>query len=336
MKVSEEIWRLGLSGLERCIRFAGPINGRRFAKLCGWAAAQIVPREYRILEAQIEYVRPLIPALQGVPLKEIHREVLQHTAESVAEVFCREQLLRINGNRGQLYPGVTNFEAVGEDVARACAMEAHEGTSNMAIAGHIGNFELMAAYHKLSGLPCTIIGREPQQQAIAEWLLALRNEHGGEALLRSGNASKREVAQALLSAYKTGRTLSVLLDQDTGLENEFAPFFGLEAAHPVTPIRLAVRYRVKMFTTFSVRTAPFQHRVTSKQIIYNPDSPNACREILTEYCKRLEAAIREFPLQYLWFHRRWRRRPGIDYSQPGAPLLDTDQYIKWIRRQEPH
>jgi hypothetical protein len=56
-------------------------------------------------------------------------------------------------------------------------------------------------------------------------------------------------------------------------------------------------------------------------------------DILKEYCRRIEAVIAEHPGQWLWWHRRWRRRPGIDYNANPDQLLGAKDYVTWLREQ---
>jgi lauroyl/myristoyl acyltransferase len=43
-------------------------------------------------------------------------------------------------------------------------------------------------------------------------------------------------------------------------------------------------------------------------------------EILAMYNARLEALVRRFPGQWVWFHKRWR-------SRPDGTVLSTRQYL---------
>lgn len=316
-----------LKGLKAAAHLLGQKNTSKIARLSGTLAANFVPRELRIVEAQLEFVQRSHPVLRGLNAKDLLQKVFRHLGESLAELEFLDEILA--GNPPQLFHVSHAASTLGDEIK-----ESKSGA--LALSAHIGNFEILAAYHIKCGLPVTIIGREPNYSFLGSWLQNLRTTYGAESLLRGDDAASNRAASAsLVRALRGSKVLAVLFDQDTALESEFVPFFGLDAAHPSAPLSLAVRYKAKLFTTFIVRTAPLTHTVISEVIEYDPESSNAVRDILTIYNQRLEKLIEQYPEQYLWFHRRWRRRPGVDYSSHPNELRRTEDYINWIRVQEP-
>ncbi len=72
------------------------------------------------------------------------------------------------------------------------------------------------------------------------------------------------------------------------------------------------------------------HHITTEQIDYLPGHPGAVQQMLDVYNSRLEALIRAYPEQWIWQHRRWRRRPEIDYKHQPQLLRSTSQYLDWL------
>ncbi len=314
----------------------GPQTARHIGRAGARFTSALLSREFRIEEAQLEFLKHSVPSLRGISASEFHREVFYHIGESLAELLSIDKLLRSNDPANSLYPGMLCIEpGSSEELFRQAAIECQQGKSNLTLSGHIGNFELLGAYHASSGLPTTIIGRESSSSAINGWLHALRTKHGGESLVRRENSSNRKLSVDLIRTLKSGKSLGVFLDQDTKIESQFVPFFGLDASYITGPVSLAVRCRVKVLTTFIVRIGPLKHRISSAEIHYDPDSPTATADIIREYSRRLEGLLAEYPFQYPWFHRRWRRRPNIDYAPGRVRPLCTDEYVKWIRNQRP-
>ena len=53
-------------------------------------------------------------------------------------------------------------------------------------------------------------------------------------------------------------------------------------------------------------------------------------KVLEVFSARLESLVRQYPEQWYWWHRRWRRRPGIDYQSTPELLRSTAEYITWL------
>jgi KDO2-lipid IV(A) lauroyltransferase len=292
------------------------------------------PRELKMLEAHLKYVTSVAPEMGKYTAKDLLEKIYQHIGESAAEVSHVKYLIeKKDPNSAEVYPAYKRIEAVGEEVCRE-VVESKKGT--VFLSGHMGNFELLAAYHTSSQLPLTILGKEQNYDFISRWVQKSRVAYGGESLLRRNEpGGKRSSATASINALRNGRVLAVMPDQDTSLASEFVPFFGLEAAYVLAPIKMAIKYEKDIYSSFIVRTGMLQHKAITEKIDYDVNSPNPERDVLTEYSKRLEKLVLQYPEQYLWIHRRWRRRPGIDYEKNPDALRSTNEYLAWIS-DNPH
>lgn len=331
---------LGASGLWSLKTLSKILNRktlRNLGRYAGLLAGKVVARrEYETVRAQLSFAQKSSAPLRNVTPEGLYRGVFKHIGESVAEILILEQLLKLSSPESAqptLYPGFMHISQEGREL---CVDLINSGKPYLSISAHVGNFELLAAYHIRSGIKASIVGRAPNFGFLHNWVQQLRTDYGAESLMRPDEfTSSRAVSVALLNAFKHDRCLAVLLDQDTNLESEFAPYFGLDAGFPAAPVRLAVRKNARIVTSFLVREGLFSYRVLSEEIEYNPESKSAARDVLTVYSKRLERLVEQYPEQYLWFHRRWRRRPGVDYEREPEKLRGTKEYQRWIMEQEP-
>lgn len=185
----------------------------------------------------------------------------------------------------------------------------------LVLTAHLGNWELLAIAHRLTGFPLAVVVRPLDARALNALAERLRRKAGVELL------TKRGALRAVLSALHRARMVGVLLDQNASRrEGVFVPFFGRPASTSKSLALLATRTRTPVLPIFTCREADGGHRVTIHPPLEAPETPDAERAIieLTMRCNEaIEAAVRRTPEQWLWIHRRWRTRPGAERGAAG-------------------
>src|SRR5437867_2440309 len=177
----------------------------------------------------------------------------------------------------------------------------------LVLTAHLGNWELLAAAHRLAGYPLSIVVRPLDSASLNMLAGRLRRKSGVELI------DKRGALRPVLRALAAGRMVAILLDQNAARhEGVFVPFFGRTASTSKSLAVLAVRTRTPVVPIF-IRREGRHHRVT----IHPPLDPPAVNDVeravveLTMRCTAaIEAAISEVPEQWLWAHNRWRTRPA--------------------------
>lgn len=184
------------------------------------------------------------------------------------------------------------------------AMEAHGRA--LVLTAHLGNWELLAAAHRLTGYPLAIVVRpldSPWLDALAD---RLRRKAGVELI------AKRGALRPVLKALADGRMVGILLDQNASRrEGVFVPCFGCPASTSKSLALLAVRTGAPVVPIF-IRRDGRRHRVTIHPPLPAPaanDTEQAVVELTARCTETIEAAVREAPEQWLWIHNRWRTRP---------------------------
>ena len=176
------------------------------------------------------------------------------------------------------------------------------GRPVMILTGHCGNWELLAALTNCRGLGMAVVGRRLEETVLQDLLLAVRNRFGTETIER-GEAG---AARRLLGVFRDGGALGVLIDQDIRAESVFVPFFGRPAHTPVGPARIALRLGAAVVPTFIERRPDGRHRAVFHPPLVLPDDPLGATAAMTA---AIEEQVRRVPEQWVWMHRRWRRRP---------------------------
>ncbi|MCK4342781.1 MAG: lysophospholipid acyltransferase family protein [Phycisphaerae bacterium] len=175
------------------------------------------------------------------------------------------------------------------------------------LTGHFGNYELLGYTICRLGIPLTAIMRPLDNPLINRYLVASR-EAGGLSLLY-----KKGVTAAAPEVLDRGGALCFIADQDAGRKGLFVDFFGRKASTYKSIGLLAMQKRVPIVVGYAARVRPgFHYRLAVERII-QPEEWD-CRDdplywITQTFSQALEAAIRRWPEQYLWVHRRWKHRP---------------------------
>jgi KDO2-lipid IV(A) lauroyltransferase len=111
---------------------------------------------------------------------------------------------------------------------------------------------------------------------------------------------------------REGRYVAMLADQGAlGLASTFVPFFGRPAKTPRGFAVFALRFDVPVCFMDMLRLPDGRFRVVFEpvQIERTGDKDRDTDAMVIEYSRILEKWVRQYPEQYFWQHRRWRRQP---------------------------
>jgi KDO2-lipid IV(A) lauroyltransferase len=209
------------------------------------------------------------------------------------------------------------FELDGAEHAQALRAA---GKGALIITGHIGNWELLAAYFAWSGFPVAAIARRVYAGRIYQQIVDFRRRQGVETILRESPHS----ATRILKAVEENALLAMVLDQDTHAPSASVPFFGRLARTPAAAASLAIRRGLPVAAVFIQRRGECGHRITvcPPFVVERTDDKRADIAALTrQFNLALDAQIRRNPAEWVWWHRRWRRMP--------LPHLDLDRDFQY-------
>jgi KDO2-lipid IV(A) lauroyltransferase len=223
----------------------------------------------------------------------IARATWRHLGEMVPE-FLRVPFLP-KEELGELfeYEGWERFEQ-----ARAV------GKGVIACTGHFGDFDLLAAAHNLRGVPMTTISRK---MAVGFWKGTRERAGVQEIYVRPG-----ETLSAAVKALRAGRVLGYVIDQSEPSRSAVYPtFFGVPVATSATPAVLARRTGAPVVFAVSLPLKDGRHRVIIEGPFYprgGGDREADSLAFMQDLNDRLERGVRDYPEQWYWLHRRWKRR----------------------------
>ncbi len=296
-----------------------------FSRIVARGLFHFLARERSIIYYQLKFV---FPELSDAELLELGKECfLSFSLLIVESVNSKKLVSRI------AYPGDPSKEETGYFKYKdSCGVgEIHQkNTGAICLVSHSGNFELLAAFYVAKGIRLTSIAREPNYKALIKIVKDFRSSYGLDFLWREevGNPIR------LLKVIKSGRFLAALIDQDTTLDSIYAKFFGLECAFPKGPISIAIRMNKPVFVTFDRRLKDGSHQVHISRVHWEQYADTLSKQeleqfVVNEYSAQLEKHIKATPSQWVWWHRRWRRKEGENPEEP----MSTEAYLEFLKQK---
>ena len=199
----------------------------------------------------------------------------------------------------------SSFEEI---LAKAHTIEGSENIEHLSnpngvilISAHLGNWEVAAqCISGFARVPFVGVARHIRFRPFERWVNHLRTRFGGELI------NKKGAAPEMRKALRQGKILGTLIDQ--GGEGAIVTFFGRKIKAHTGIGLLARRCRSAVIPAFCLREG------NGFRIIIEPPLPlqktadlRADIQVNTQMMMdALEKAIRQFPDQWFWFHKRWK------------------------------
>lgn len=184
-----------------------------------------------------------------------------------------------------------------------------QGKGVIMLTMHYGSFEGAAIpfseHHTITGV------YKPQKGALEDLSVQGRTRFKGRLVPAIGG----QVRKLMIEQLQQGELVYFLPDQDPpGGRGVYAPFFGIQAHTPKLAARIVQEHAAPIVFMFGERLAGakgFRLHIQPPldDAIYSHDIDTA----VTALNANVEACVRQFPDQYWWGYRRFRRRP------PGEP-----------------
>lgn len=182
----------------------------------------------------------------------------------------------------------------------------NRGKGVIAVTGHIGNFELLAAYFANAGYNAAAIGREMYDKRLDKVLVDNRQS------LNVVNIDTNDSPRRVLKVLKDGYALGVLIDTDSmRVRSEFIPAFGRLSYTPVGQTILGLKTGAGFVPIVCVRNGK-RYKIIVRPEIKIERTDDFERDVynITKQCtKALEEIIHVYKDQWIWIHNRWLTKP---------------------------
>ncbi len=281
------------------------------------ASLECIPRATADWLARF-YIRLLnlaIPRLRRIALRNLSLALPEATEAERARIV--QEMFR---SMARLLAGFARFPSItGETVNGWIRYQGFEHFENARLRGkgvlfataHLGNWELSAFCHALLARPMLVVVRPLDNPRIHQFVENRRALSGNTIL------GKRELVRPILKVLRENEAAGILVDQNSSLDGGvFVDFFGIPACVNTGFAKLAAHSGAAVIPGFALWS-----ETERKYILrFYPEVPMTgdAAEDTRAIQKTVEAAIREYPGQWLWIHRRWKTRP------PGEASLYND------------
>ncbi len=186
-----------------------------------------------------------------------------------------------------------------------------QGKGTVAISAHMGNFLLIGPRLIIEGYPFSLIARDPKDKVLAHTLLGMRTTLGLESI---PDQPRKVCVVRSLVALKRNRILYLQLDQNASSQDLWVDFFGWLVPTFRGPVVFSMRTGAPITPMFIVRDTPYHHRLIITPPLQLESTDNKENDILrntANLTKLIESYIQQYPTQWWWFHRRWKKAKKI-------------------------
>lgn len=172
------------------------------------------------------------------------------------------------------------------------------------ITGHCGNWELMALAFGIKIDNVSVVARKQNNPYLNRFVENVRAKYGNNVIYKQG------ALKNILSELKKNRGIGILMDQavlkDEGYKIDF---LGRPAWTTKMPALIARKTGAAVIPIFINRHGD-RHVINIYPEVHlsaNEDVEKAIIEDTKRFSEFIESYIKEYPTEWLWIHKRWKR-----------------------------
>ena len=299
-----------------------------------YAAVRVVIQVFRTLPAPLaRWLGRQLGEWAWRVLRRKRREMLRHMDLAFREEFSRAQKeIWVRKHFEHLGLFVAEFSRLSlltpDNVDALCDLSEIKvfeewlaklpGKGLLAVPAHHGNWELCGFAVALKGYALKSVARPLDNPFVNELVDGIRERSGNEIV------HKYQVLWKLKKMLDHGAIVTMSVDQNGGTSGLFVPLFGVSASTVASPADLHLASGVPIMVASLNRQADgVRHKFHVWDVIECHKSAHHEADrmaVLTRINRAYEKAIRAYPEQWLWGHRRWRTRPPGEVLEPdGLP-----------------
>ncbi len=277
--------------------FALGLVGWRAASWVGGLIARLVYKPIGIRRGVVE--RQIAAAFPELTPAEVE-QVARRSYDSLGRTSIETAVLP-GASRAEVLARVERVE--GWELVEAALAK---GNGLLIVTGHLGNWEFGGAYFAARGVAIDVVTRGMANPIFDAYITRTRRQIGMEVI------HDKDAVRRTPRSLRDNHAIAFVSDHDAlGLASTFVPFFGRPAKTPRGPAVFALRFEVPTVFVGVLRQPSGRYAILIEpvEVERTGDRDVDIDAIVLRYTQILERLVREYPAQYFWQHRRWRRQP---------------------------
>jgi KDO2-lipid IV(A) lauroyltransferase len=182
----------------------------------------------------------------------------------------------------------------------------HNDKGAILISAHLGNWEIGLLYLVLhSNLPIVSVIKRLRNKLLNRWIHRLRTRFGNRIIDKDGALPE------MVRVLRKGKILGIMIDQ--GIKSSLGvkiTFFGKYIAATPAAALLAMRCKSPVIPIFCNRNDDGMLSINIEPPLILKKTDDLRTDLVTNtqiMTDAIEKAIRRYPEQWFWVHKRWRK-----------------------------
>ena len=266
-----------------------------FLRGCGNLAGNFIyfwmPRRRKIALANLE--KAFGNTLTDDAKNDIARAAFQSMALSTIELFITKRI-RTNAEERFVIHGNEHLEQ---------AFAKDKGI--VLVISHLGSWEYLSFLPYLTQRQWSVIVKDIKNPYLNAYVTRMRQ------LMTVRPIAKLNSIKKVLKELKHNHGVAILIDQWAGGEGLWLDFFDVGTSTTSIPARLAKRTGAALIPAYCLRQELGKYEIhIHPEVDFDPNDSDWEYRTTEKLNGLLEEQIKKYPDQWLWCHRRWKKKPS--------------------------
>jgi len=262
----------------------------------------------------------LLRKRKRIALGNLHLALGQEKSQEEIERICRNSFRNIGKDMLEISSCFNFKEGYLKTLVKLEGKEhlddaLREGNGAIALTAHLGNFALMNVRLVNEGYPLSLVARDPENPKVAGMITSYRDAVGIESI---PDKPRMACVSKSLKALKQNRILLLQIDQNAPATECWVDFFGYLVPTFKGPVIFSLRTGAPILPMFIIRNPDSLHKIIIHPPFQLSITGNAEQDItlnIARLTKDVETTIREYPEQWWWIPRRFKRARNIQTGE---------------------